>query len=118
MLAPYLQLFSVEIFSFLEVNGKKEGVVTLPSDLQYKVITKGTGRSPKPDDGVTVHYRGTFIDGTEFDSSYRRGKPVQIHVNGVIPGWAEALQLMQEAPNGNYLLLPRWPMASRVWVHA
>jgi FKBP-type peptidyl-prolyl cis-trans isomerase FklB len=63
--------------------------------LEYKVIQAGTGNSPKLSDEVTVHYRGTLIDGTEFDSSYRRGKPENLPVNGVIPGWTEALQLMQ-----------------------
>jgi FKBP-type peptidyl-prolyl cis-trans isomerase FklB len=82
--------------AFLAENQKKEGVKTLPSGLQYKVIKSGTGKKPKPDDTVTTHYRGSLIDGTEFDSSYRRGKPVTFPVNGVIPGWTEALQLMEE----------------------
>ena len=81
--------------AFLAENQKKEGVKTLPSGLEYKVIQAGTGKSPKLSDEVTVHYRGTLIDGTEFDSSYRRGKPENLPVNGVIPGWTEALQLMQ-----------------------
>jgi len=81
--------------TFLAENQKKEGVKTLPSGLQYKVIKTGTGSSPKSTDEVTVHYRGTLIDGTEFDSSYRRGKPEALPVNAVIPAWTEALQLMQ-----------------------
>jgi FKBP-type peptidyl-prolyl cis-trans isomerase FklB len=81
--------------AFLAENQKKEGVKTLPSGLQYKVIKAGTGNSPKLTDEVTAHYRGTLIDGTEFDNSYRRGKPETLPVNGVIPGWTEALQLMQ-----------------------
>jgi FKBP-type peptidyl-prolyl cis-trans isomerase FklB len=81
--------------AFLAENQKKEGVKTLPSGLQYKVIQPGTGNSPKLTDEVTAHYRGTLIDGTEFDSSYRRAKPETLPVNGVIPGWTEALQLMQ-----------------------
>jgi FKBP-type peptidyl-prolyl cis-trans isomerase FklB len=81
---------------FLAENKKKEGVTTLPSGLQYKVIKPGSGKKPKATDTVTVHYRGTLIDGTEFDSSYRRGQPVSFPVNGVIPGWTEALQLMEE----------------------
>ena len=81
--------------TFLAENRKKEGVKTLPSGLQYKVIRAGIGKSPKLTDEVTAHYRGTLIDGTEFDSSYRRGKPETLPVNGVIPGWTEALQLMQ-----------------------
>lgn len=82
--------------AFLEENKKKEGVKTLPSGLQYKVITEGTGKSPKTTDTVTVNYRGTSIDGVEFDSSYKRGQPATFPVNGVIPGWTEALQLMKE----------------------
>jgi FKBP-type peptidyl-prolyl cis-trans isomerase len=81
---------------FLAANGKKEGVVTLPSGLQYKVITEGTGKTPKATDSVTTHYRGTLIDGTEFDSSYKRGEPASFEVGGVIAGWTEALQLMKE----------------------
>ncbi len=82
--------------AFLAENSKKEGVKTLPSGLQYKVITEGNGKSPAATDTVTVNYRGTLIDGTEFDSSYKRGKPATFPVNGVIPGWTEALQLMKE----------------------
>jgi FKBP-type peptidyl-prolyl cis-trans isomerase FklB len=82
--------------AFLAENKAKEGVTVLPSGLQYKVTKAGTGKKPKATDTVTVHYRGTLIDGTEFDSSYRRGQPVSFPVNGVIPGWTEALQLMEE----------------------
>jgi FKBP-type peptidyl-prolyl cis-trans isomerase len=81
--------------TFLSENSKKDGVVTLKSGLQYKVITEGTGKMPKESDTVTTHYRGTLVDGTEFDSSYKRGEPVSFQVNGVIPGWTEALQLMK-----------------------
>lgn len=81
--------------AFLAENKTKEGVVTLNSGLQYKVQRAGSGSSPKVDDLVTTHYRGRLIDGTEFDSSYKRGEPVQFPVNGVIPGWTEALQLMK-----------------------
>jgi FKBP-type peptidyl-prolyl cis-trans isomerase FklB len=81
---------------FLAKNKKKEGVVTLPSGLQYKILNKGSGKSPKATDSVTVNYRGTLIDGTEFDSSYKRNQPATFPVNGVIPGWTEALQLMKE----------------------
>jgi FKBP-type peptidyl-prolyl cis-trans isomerase FklB len=80
--------------AFLDANKKKEGVKTLPSGLQYKVITDGTGASPKATDEVAVNYRGTLIDGTEFDKS-EPGKPVSFPVNGVIRGWTEALQLMK-----------------------
>jgi FKBP-type peptidyl-prolyl cis-trans isomerase FklB len=82
--------------AFLVENKKKKNVTTLPSGLQYKVIKAGTGKKPKPTDTVTVNYRGTLIDGTEFDSSYRRGQPITFPLNGVIPGWTEALGLMQE----------------------
>ncbi len=79
---------------FLEDNAKKEGVVTLPSGLQYTVIKEGTGPKPGPEDKVTTHYHGTLVDGKVFDSSVDRGQPVSFAVNGVIPGWTEALQLM------------------------
>ena len=79
---------------FLEENGKKEGVVTTASGLQYTVITKGDGIQPKETDNVTVHYHGTLLDGTVFDSSVERGQPASFPVNGVIPGWVEALKLM------------------------
>ncbi|MDP2158235.1 MAG: FKBP-type peptidyl-prolyl cis-trans isomerase [Nitrospirota bacterium] len=82
--------------AFLAENKKKEGVKTLPSGLQYKVITEGSGNSPKETDTVTTHYRGTLIDGTEFDSSIKRGQPATFAVKGVIKGWTEALQLMKE----------------------
>ena len=80
---------------FLESNAKKDGVVTTASGLQYEVITKGDGAMPKETDQVTVHYHGTLIDGTVFDSSVDRGQPATFPVNGVIKGWVEALQLMK-----------------------
>lgn len=80
---------------FLEENKKKEGIITLPSGLQYKVINEGTGAIPTINDKVTCHYHGTLIDGKVFDSSEQRGKPAQFNVNGVISGWTEALQLMK-----------------------
>lgn len=80
---------------FLAENASKDGVVTTGSGLQYKVIKSGDGPSPKADDTVTTHYRGTLIDGREFDSSYSRGQPASFPVNGVIKGWTEALQLMK-----------------------
>lgn len=82
--------------AFLEENKKKEGVKVLPSGLQYKVIKKGTGKTPKLTDTMTVNYKGILIDGTEFDSSYKRGQPATFKVNQVIPGWTEALQMMKE----------------------
>lgn len=82
--------------TFLEANKTKEGVKVLPSGLQYKVITEGTGNTPTTSDKVKTNYRGTLIDGKEFDSSYKRGKPAEFPVTGVIKGWTEALQLMKE----------------------
>jgi FKBP-type peptidyl-prolyl cis-trans isomerase FklB len=81
--------------AFLEANKTKEGVHTLPSGLQYKVLREGDGPIPKATDTVTINYRGTLTDGKEFDSSYVRGKPMTVHVFGVIDGWTEALQLMK-----------------------
>ncbi len=81
---------------FLAENAKKEGVVTLPSGLQYKVIKEGTGNIPVASDKVRVNYEGTLIDGTKFDSSYDRGQPAEFGVTQVIKGWTEALQLMKE----------------------
>lgn len=80
--------------AFLAANKSKEGVVTLPSGLQYKIVKQGTGPKPAPEDSVECHYRGTLVDGTEFDSSYKRNQPATFRVGGVIPGWTEALRLM------------------------
>ena len=82
--------------AFLEENKKKENIVTLPSGLQYEVITEGNGKKPKATDRVRCHYEGTLIDGTMFDSSIKRGEPAVFGVNQVIQGWVEALQLMSE----------------------
>ena len=79
---------------FLAANKSKEGVITLPSGLQYKILKTGTGAVPKLTDLVSVNYKGTLIDGTEFDSSYTRGEPATLGVRGVVKGWTEALQLM------------------------
>jgi len=81
--------------AFLEANAKKEGVVTTASGLQYKVLKSGNGPSPTLNSTVTTNYRGTLIDGREFDSSYKRGQPASFPVKGVIKGWTEALQLMK-----------------------
>lgn len=81
--------------AFLEENKKNEGVVELPNGLQYKVISSGSGPSPKVTDTVKVHYKGTLIDGREFDSSYKRGEPAVFPLNKVIKGWTEGLQLMK-----------------------
>jgi FKBP-type peptidyl-prolyl cis-trans isomerase len=91
---------------FLEANKKKEGVKTLSSGLQVKVLAEGSGKTPKAADEVTVNYRGTLTDGTEFDSSYRRGKPLTMKVNGVIRGWSEALQLMREGSRWQLFIPP------------
>jgi len=80
--------------AFLAANKSKEGVVTLPSGLQYKILTAGTGPKPTASDSVVCNYRGTLINGTEFDSSYKRGQPATFEVDRVIKGWTEALQLM------------------------
>jgi FKBP-type peptidyl-prolyl cis-trans isomerase FklB len=80
--------------AFLVENKKQKGVVTLPSGLQYKILKDAKGAKPKATDTVSTHYRGTLIDGTEFDSSIKRGQPAEFPVNQVIPGWTEALQLM------------------------
>ncbi len=80
--------------SFLATNKTKDGIVTLPSGLEYKILTQGTGPKPAATDTVVCNYRGTLINGTEFDSSYKRGQPATFPVIGVIKGWTEALQLM------------------------
>jgi len=82
--------------AFLQNNATQDGVTTLPSGLQYKILRAGEGATPGPRDHVTVHYRGTTIDGREFDSSYARNNPMIFQVNRVIPGWTEALQLMKK----------------------
>ncbi len=81
---------------FLTANSNKPGVKVTDSGLQYKVIKAGSGKQPTPESTVSVNYRGTLIDGTEFDSSYKRGQPATFPVNGVIKGWTEALQMMKE----------------------
>jgi FKBP-type peptidyl-prolyl cis-trans isomerase FklB len=82
--------------AYLAQNAKQAGVTTTKSGLQYKVLQPGTGRTPTANDTVTVHYRGTLVDGKQFDSSYDRGQPASFPVSGVIAGWTEALQLMKE----------------------
>jgi len=82
--------------AFLQHNATQDGVITLASGLQYKILRAGTGKSPALKDHVTVHYRGTTIEGREFDSSYARGNPMIFQTNRVIPGWTEALQLMKQ----------------------
>jgi FKBP-type peptidyl-prolyl cis-trans isomerase FklB len=92
--------------TFLEENKKREGIKTLPSGLQYKVLTDGSGKTPQKTDDVTVHYRGTLIDGTEFDSSRKREEPATFQVDSVIPGWTEALQLMKEGSKWQLFVPP------------
>jgi FKBP-type peptidyl-prolyl cis-trans isomerase len=92
---------------FLAENGKKPGIVTTKSGLQYQEIAAGTGDSPKVNDSVTVHYRGTLLDGTEFDSSYKRGQPATFEVDRVIPGWTEALQLMKPGAKWKLFVPPQ-----------
>jgi len=99
--------------AFLAENKKKEGVKTLPSGLQYKVVKAGSGKKPKLDDTVTVQYRGTLIDGTEFDSSFRRGQPATFPVSGVIPGWTEALPLMEEGAKWQLFIPPKLAYGER-----
>ena len=96
----------VEGEKFLAENKTKEGVKTTASGLQYKVLTEGEGPSPNAGDTVTVNYRGTLIDGTEFDSSYKRGEPATFPLTGVIPGWTEALQLMKKGSKWELYIPP------------
>jgi FKBP-type peptidyl-prolyl cis-trans isomerase FklB len=90
--------------AFLDENKGKEGVQVTESGLQYKILESGTGRQPGPTDQVKVHYRGTRIDGTEFDSSYERGKPAEFRLDRVIKGWTEGLQLMKEGGKAQFFI--------------
>jgi FKBP-type peptidyl-prolyl cis-trans isomerase FklB len=98
---------------FLAENGKKEGIVTLPSGLQYEVLTDAEGPKPAATDRVTTHYRGTLIDGTQFDSSYDRGQPATFPLNGVIAGWTEALQLMSPGAKWRLYIPPELAYGER-----
>ena len=100
---------------FLAENGKKPGVVTTASGLQYEEVKAGSGDSPKLKDTVVVNYRGTLLDGTEFDSSYKRGQPASFEVDQVIPGWTEALQLMKPGAKWRLFIPPQlaYDMRSR-----
>ena len=89
---------------FLAENAKKEGVVTLPSGLQYQVLREGNGKKPKATDQVRCHYEGTLINGTVFDSSYKRGEPAVFGLNQVIKGWTEGVQLMQEGAKYRFFI--------------
>jgi FKBP-type peptidyl-prolyl cis-trans isomerase FklB len=98
---------------FLAENGQREGVVTLPSGLQYEVLTAAEGEKPSAADRVTTHYRGTLIDGTQFDSSYDRGQPATFPLNGVIAGWTEALQLMSPGAKWRLFIPPELAYGER-----
>lgn len=99
--------------AFLEENKKQPGIKTLASGLQYKIIREGAGTSPEPTDFVTVHYRGTLINGTEFDSSYARNEPATFAVNAVIPGWTEILQLMKPGAKWTVYIPPQLAYGAR-----
>jgi FKBP-type peptidyl-prolyl cis-trans isomerase FklB len=92
--------------TFMEENKKKEGVKTLPSGLQYKILAEGSGKTPKATDEVTVNYKGSLVDGREFDNSYKRGAPTNFRVDKVIRGWTEALQLMKEGSKWELFIPP------------
>ncbi len=105
---------------FLEENAKRPGVITTASGLQYRIVEPGKGKTPGPSDQVTVHYRGTLIDGEEFDSSYSRGEPASFPLDGVVQGWTEGLQLVKEGGKIQLFLPPELgygdegPLAHRV----
>lgn len=98
---------------FLQENAKKEGVKTTPSGLQYLVLTEGSGKSPKATDTVLVHYKGTLLNGTEFDSSYSRNQPISFPLNQVIPGWTEGVQLMKEGSKYRFFIPSNLAYGSR-----
>ena len=99
--------------AFLAANAKKPGVKILPSGLQYLVVKEGKGKQPASTDSVTVHYKGTLINGTEFDSSYRRGQPATFPLNRVIPGWTEGVQLMKEGATYRFFIPPQLAYGAR-----
>jgi FKBP-type peptidyl-prolyl cis-trans isomerase FklB len=103
----------VQSREFLAENKNQSGVTELPSGLQYRVLEKGQGDSPQATDQVTVHYRGTLIDGTEFDSSHRRGQPASFNVSNVIPGWTEGLQLMRPGAKYQFFIPPNLAYGER-----
>jgi FKBP-type peptidyl-prolyl cis-trans isomerase FklB len=99
--------------AFLKENKEKQGVVELPSGLQYKIIQQGKGEKPTASDTVVVNYRGTLVDGTEFDSSYERGEPVTFKADKVIPGWQEALKLMPVGSKWQVVIPPKLAYGER-----
>ena len=99
--------------AFLAANKAKEGVITLPSGLQYKILKEGDGKKPTDADTVQVHYRGTLIDGTEFDSSFKRGQPATFPVKQIIPGWREALKLMPVGSKWQLFIPPELAYGAR-----
>ncbi|HBC56976.1 MAG TPA: hypothetical protein DCZ03_07420 [Gammaproteobacteria bacterium] len=98
---------------YLDKNKKNKNVVTLDNGLQYKILKEGSGKKPELQDKVVVHYKGTLIDGTEFDSSYRRGQPASFNVNGVIQGWQQALTLMPEGSKWELAIPPHLAYGAR-----
>jgi FKBP-type peptidyl-prolyl cis-trans isomerase FklB len=100
--------------AFFSENAKKEGVVTLPSGLQYKILKKGEGKTPTLDDKVVCHYRGTLVNGTEFDNSYTRNQPAALPVRGIMPGWAQALQLMPVGSKWQIVIPPQLAYGDKI----
>lgn len=98
---------------YLKQNATKDGVKTTATGLQYKVLKDGEGKSPKATDTVLVHYRGTLLDGTEFDSSYKRNQPIEFPLNRVIPGWTEGVQLMKEGAKFQFVIPSKLAYGSR-----
>ncbi len=99
--------------AYLAENASKPGITQTASGLQYKILEPGTGKAPKATDTVLVNYRGTLLNGTEFDSSYKRNKPIEFPLNGVIPGWTEGVQLIKEGGKIQLFIPPNLAYGSR-----